>query len=53
VGEDFGTIVSGYSYARDQTGQKLLQQDGTYWRSGVTQGEKYLVQPWKNSSLVI
>ena len=44
VGEDFGTIVSSYAYARDpQTGQKLLQQDGTYWRSGAYgQGEKVL-----------
>ena len=44
VGEDFGTIVSTYAYARDpQTGQKLLQQDGTYWRSGAYgQGEKIL-----------
>ena len=44
VGEDFGTIVSSYAYARDpQTGQKLLQQDGTYWRSGAYgQGEKIL-----------
>jgi len=44
VGEDFGTIVSTYAYARDpQSGQKLLQQDGTYWRSGAYgQGEKIL-----------
>ncbi len=44
VGEDFGTIVSSYAYARDpQTNQKLLQQDGTYWRSGAYgQGEKIL-----------
>ncbi|MDB5276213.1 SusC/RagA family TonB-linked outer membrane protein [Ferruginibacter paludis] len=44
VGEDFGTIVSTYAYARDpQTNQKLLQQDGTYWRSGAYgQGEKIL-----------
>lgn len=44
VGQDFGTIVSSYAYARDpQTGQKLLQQDGTYWRSGAYgQGEKIL-----------
>ncbi len=44
VGEDFGTIVSTYAYARDpQTNQKLLQQNGTYWRSGAYgQGEKIL-----------
>ena len=44
VGEDFGTIVTSYAYARDpQTNQKLLQQDGTYWRSGsYGQGEKIL-----------
>jgi len=44
VGEDFGTIVSSYAYARDpQTNQKLLQQNGTYWRSGAYgQGEKIL-----------
>lgn len=44
VGADFGTIVSSYAYARDpQTNQKLLQQDGTYWRSGAYgQGEKSL-----------
>ncbi len=44
VGQDFGTIVSSYAYARDpQTGQKLLQQDGTFWRSGAYgQGEKIL-----------
>ncbi len=44
VGEDFGTIVTSYAYARDpQTGQKLLQQDGTYWRSGAYgQGEKVI-----------
>ena len=44
VGQDFGTIVSSYAYARDpQTDQKLLQQNGTYWRSGAYgQGEKIL-----------
>jgi iron complex outermembrane receptor protein len=44
VGQDFGTIVSSYAYAKDPaTGQKLLQQDGTYWRSGAYgQGEKIL-----------
>ncbi|MEO6232418.1 MAG: SusC/RagA family TonB-linked outer membrane protein [Ferruginibacter sp.] len=44
VGADFGTIISSYAYARDpQTNQKLLQQDGTYWRSGAYgQGEKVL-----------
>ncbi|MES2892711.1 MAG: SusC/RagA family TonB-linked outer membrane protein [Bacteroidota bacterium] len=44
VGQDFGTIVSSYAYARDeQTGAKLLQQNGTYWRSGAYgQGEKIL-----------
>ncbi|MES2645896.1 MAG: SusC/RagA family TonB-linked outer membrane protein [Bacteroidota bacterium] len=44
VGSDFGTIVTSYAYARDpQTGQKLLQQNGTYWRSGAYgQGEKEL-----------
>jgi len=44
VGEDFGAIVSSYAYARDpQTNQKLLQQNGTYWRSGsYGQGEKVL-----------
>jgi len=43
-GQDFGTIMSTYAYARDpQTGQKLLQQDGTYWRSGAYgQGSKNL-----------
>lgn len=41
-GEDFGTIVSGYAYARDPiTGAKLLQQNGIYWRSGAYgQGDK-------------
>jgi len=35
VGQDFGTILSTYAYAHDpKTGAKLLQQDGTYWRSG-------------------
>ena len=44
VGEDFGAIVTSYAYARDpETGQKLLQQNGTYWRSGAYgQGEKIL-----------
>ncbi len=44
VGSDFGTIVTSYAYARDEaTGQKLLQQNGTYWRSGAYgQGEKVL-----------
>ncbi|MEO5889803.1 MAG: SusC/RagA family TonB-linked outer membrane protein [Ferruginibacter sp.] len=44
VGQDFGTIVTSYAYARDpETDQKLLQQDGTYWRSGsYGQGEKVL-----------
>ncbi len=44
VGQDFGTIVSSYAYAIDPaSGQKLLQQDGTYWRSGAYgQGEKIL-----------
>ncbi|HKO78895.1 MAG TPA: SusC/RagA family TonB-linked outer membrane protein [Chitinophagaceae bacterium] len=52
-GEDFGTIISGYAYARDPiTGAKLLQQNGVYWRSGAygqgdktigTAMEKYLV----------
>lgn len=35
-GQDFGAIISEYAYARDpKTNQKLLQQDGTYWRSGA------------------
>lgn len=43
-GQDFGTIQTTYAYARDpKTGQKLLQQDGTYWRSGAYgQGSKVI-----------
>ncbi len=42
-GLDFGTIVSTYAYARDpKSGAKLLQQDGTYWRSGSYFGNSTL-----------
>jgi len=40
VGKQFGTITTGYAYARETDkssknfGQKLLKQNGTYWRSG-------------------
>lgn len=49
VGKEFGTITTGYAYAYDLEkgsntyGQKLLKQDGTYWRSGdYGQGSKDL-----------
>ncbi len=44
-GYDFGTIVSTYAYAHDpKSGAKLLQQDGTYWRSGSYFGNSILGQ---------
>ena len=49
VGRDFGTIISTYAFAYQDDkgqsgyGQKLLKQDGTYWRSGdIGQGAKEL-----------
>ena len=58
VGKEYGTITTSYAYAYDMDkgsktyGQKLLKQDGTYWRSGDygqgsrdlgTMMEKYLL----------
>lgn len=43
VGKDYGTIVSGYAFAYNQSGQKLLKQNGVYWRSqDIGQGQKEL-----------
>ncbi|MFT3933350.1 MAG: SusC/RagA family TonB-linked outer membrane protein [Chitinophagaceae bacterium] len=45
AGLDYGTIVSTYAYAHDpKSGAKLLQQDGTYWRSGAYFGNSVLGQ---------
>jgi len=44
-GMDFGTIISTYAYAHDpKSGAKLLQQDGTYWRSGSYFGNSTIGQ---------
>ncbi len=73
VGKEYGTITTSYAYAYDLVkgsktlGQKLLKQDGTYWRSGDygqgsqdlgTMMEKFLLSnvnevSYKNLSLFV
>ncbi|WP_316795016.1 SusC/RagA family TonB-linked outer membrane protein [Pedobacter agri] len=34
AGEEYGSIYTGYGYAFDPAGQKLLKANGSYWRNG-------------------